>query len=304
MKKPSQIINYSVGICAYNEEGNIGQLIQAILKQKHHSNFKLKEVIVVTSGCTDKTVPIVRALQLGDPRIKLVIEKERRGKASAVNLFLKNAKSHFLVLESADTIPHPQTFGKMLTKLQEPSIALVGCRVKPMNDPQTFMGFTNHLMWELHHRLNLQFPERPKVGELVAFKKIFKRIPPSTAADEASIEPLVVGQEYKIGYCPDAVVYNKGPESVFEYLSRRRRNYAGHTAIRQRQGYSVVTYSSLRILGVLLSNVQWNNPRFFLYTPVIVIMEMTARFFGTLDFYLKPNNLAVWKIAKSSKTLN
>ena len=303
MKKAKATINYSVGICAYNEEKNIGQLIEAILNQKQTNNFILKEIIVVASGCTDHTASIVQKWQKSDLRIRLIVEKTRRGKANAVNLFLKSSKSQYLILESADTLPHSTTFGKILSKLLQPHIALVGCRVIPRNDHQSFMGFTNHLMWELHHRLNLQFPERPKVGELIAFKKIFKRVPPSSAADEASIEPLVVGQEYQVGYCPEAVVYNKGPESVFEYLSRRRRNFAGHTAIRKRQGYSVVTYSSLRILGVLLSNIQWNNPRFFLFTPIIALMEMIARFFGMLDFYLKPNNLAVWKIAKTSKNL-
>jgi hypothetical protein len=43
-------IKCSIGITAYNEEANIGQLLQAMLDQRLYS-VEISEIIVVASGC-------------------------------------------------------------------------------------------------------------------------------------------------------------------------------------------------------------------------------------------------------------
>src|SRR5437588_2218920 len=47
-------VDCSVGIMAYNEEANIGRTIYAVLEQQGPS-VSIVEVIVVASGCTDRT---------------------------------------------------------------------------------------------------------------------------------------------------------------------------------------------------------------------------------------------------------
>lgn len=296
-------VPFSVGICAYNEESNIGRLIREIQKQDVSSQFRMDEILVIASGCTDKTEKIVKGFQKKDKRIKLISESVRLGKAIAVNTFIKKSGNTYLILESADTLPAPDCFRLMLESLHEPQVGLVGCRVIPKNDPETFMGYVNHLMWHLHHKTNLQFPDRPKVGELVALRKIFERIPAKSSTDEANIEPLIFGQEYAVRYCPEAVVYNRGPESLVEFLSRRRRCYAGHTRMKRTQGYQVVTYSNFRILGVFLANLDWSNPKKMLWAVCSMVLEAVARAFGILDAYVRPDALAVWKIALTTKKL-
>jgi glycosyltransferase involved in cell wall biosynthesis len=72
-------LDVSVGICAYNEEENIGALLENLLTQQslpHNS-----EIIVVCSGCTDETPSIVEKFARKDKRVKLILEEERRGKA-------------------------------------------------------------------------------------------------------------------------------------------------------------------------------------------------------------------------------
>ena len=296
-------IFFSIGICAHNEEENIGKLLEAISREKELESFILDEIIVVSSGSTDRTNEIVKEKQKTDPRIKLIIQQQRKGKVSAVNLFLRKTKNHYLVLESADTLPQKQAYFKILSTLKEPQVGMVQPKIIPVNNPKTLMGFASHLWWKLFDKINLQFPERVRIGEVIAFKKIFERIPPSAILDEVSIEPLIHGQGYKIVYCPEAVFFNKGPETLRDFLRQRRRNYAGHTAIRHRYGYAVISYSSLRVLGILIANVEWGNWRFFVYTPIIVFLEAIARMVGLIDFHFKLRTHAIWKIARSTKKL-
>jgi biofilm PGA synthesis N-glycosyltransferase PgaC len=175
---------------------------------------------------------------------------------------------------------------------------MTSSRPVPVNDRRRFMGFAAHLLWDLHHRINLA---SFKAGEMVACRKIFERIPYHTAVDEASMEPLIRGQGYRVEYVPNAIVYNKGPETVSDFLRQRRRIYAGHLAIRDSLGYSVSTMSARKIFVILLRHLDL-HPRFFLWTWAIVGLEAYGRLLGLTD-YRKRRDHRVWEIATTTKQL-
>ena len=108
----------SVGVTAYNEEENIGNLLEALLDQHLH-RVELAEVIVVASACTDRTVPIIREFMARDSRVRLIEQATREGKTSAVNLFIQNANHNICVLESGDTIPHEYAIEHLVRMLLE-----------------------------------------------------------------------------------------------------------------------------------------------------------------------------------------
>jgi glycosyltransferase involved in cell wall biosynthesis len=64
-------ISVSIGIPAYNEEKNIGRLLTAILNQKTY-NVEIDQIVVVSSGSTDKTDTIVEDFTRKDSRIVLI----------------------------------------------------------------------------------------------------------------------------------------------------------------------------------------------------------------------------------------
>ncbi|MCW3131555.1 MAG: glycosyltransferase [Candidatus Methanospirare jalkutatii] len=95
-----------IGIPAHNEEKNIGKLLQNLLEQPLDEGVVLEKIIVVTSGCTDRTEEIVEAFARKDGRVKHFSEAERRGKISAVNLILRESRgSDVLLMLSADNLP-------------------------------------------------------------------------------------------------------------------------------------------------------------------------------------------------------
>lgn len=286
----------SIGIMAYNEEANIGRVLQVLLEQQTRV-CAIKEVIVLASGCTDNTETIVRAFCERDAKIKLLTEAERKGKATAVNLFLKHAQSDVLVMVGADTIPESMTIEHLVAPFVDPDVGMTGGHPVPVNDRNTFLGFAVHMQWEMHHQIATQ---RPKLGELTAFRRVFYRIPFNSAVDEANMEPLIVGQGYKLKYVPEAVVYNRGPETVGDFLKQRRRIHAGHLRIRRDQGYVVSTMKSSRILLTVVRNwhVDW---RYIVYAPAVICLEVYARFLGWVDFRFRKRDHAIWDIATSTK---
>jgi len=290
------MFDISIGVMAYNEEANIGRLLLSILCQGF-THCCLKEIFVVASGCTDRTEEIVRDLMKDDRRIQLIVQSRRQGKASAINLFLSKASGNILILESADTLPEQDAFEKLVAPFQYPNIGMTGAHPIPVNSHDSFMGFTVNLMWSLHHRISLV---TPKLGELVAFRDLVAEIPDDTPVDEAAIEAIITEAGREIRYVPDAVVRNKGPENIRDFIKQRRRIAAGHMYLLRKQRYQVSTLSPKNILNTLIQGHSWDL-RDTIWTLGAILLEMAARALGGFDYYIRKEIPFVWEVSSSTK---
>jgi cellulose synthase/poly-beta-1,6-N-acetylglucosamine synthase-like glycosyltransferase len=289
----------SIGIMVYNEEANIEVLLRTISSQTF-SHGKLLEIIVVASGCTDRTEYIVQEHVKQDKRVRLIYQPLREGKASAINLFLSVATGDILILESGDTIPDDNALDKLMAPFSDPAVGMTGAHPIPINSPDTFIGFTVNLMWRLHHKIALL---SPKLGELVAFRNVVREIPAKTAVDEASIESIVRNHGYRLCYVPDAIVRNKGPQNIRDFIMQRRRISAGHTALSKQEKYKVSTSSPYTIIKILLSDHSWSF-RDTVWTLGAIGLELFSRTLGYYDFCFKKKVPYIWDIAYSTKRLD
>ncbi len=313
------MVRCSLGIMAYNEEANIARLLEAVLSQCL-DKCNLHEIFVVASGCTDRTVEIAQSYTARDSRICVLVQQERKGKASAINLFLEKATGEVLIVESGDTIPGRLTYELLVQSFRKSSVGMAGSRPVPVNAPNNFMGFVVHFMWGLHHEIASC---SPKLGELIAFRNLVRKIPPETAVDEASIEQIVTRAGYTLAYVPQAVVYNRGPETLGDFLRQRRRIANGHLYLKHTQGYAPSTFGTalvfqaigrrfkvhLRRIGRLWRSGKYGKWLAFLLRElkrsVWVIggigLEVVARLIGWYDFRIRRKNPTIWKPSLTTK---
>ncbi len=289
----------SMGIMAYNEETNIGRLLNSIMEQELFCG-KLTEIIVVASGCTDNTEAIVKENSKRDSRISLLTQPTRKGKASAINLFLSNAVGDIIILESADTLPEKDTLDRLVRPFLKADIGMTGAHPIPANSGDTFIGFAVHLMWGLHHKIAL---ENPKLGELVAFRNFIREIPVDTAVDEAYLEALVIEAGYRLFYVPEAIVYNQGPQNIRDFLIQRRRIAVGHKSLKHQKEYDISTSNPYRILSILLKDHSWKL-RETIWTLGTILLELVGRILGYYDYTIRKKKLHIWDIAVSTKKWN
>jgi len=289
-------IKCSVGITAYNEEANIGQLLQAMLDQRLYS-VEINEIIVVASGCQDRTLDIVREYMAKDPRIKLIVQECREGKTSAVNLFLQQAQEDICVLESGDTLPGEDSIERMVRMFEDPQVGMTGAQKVPVNASQQIIGYLSHLRLKMEHQLCLEIP---RTGELIAFRKAFDRIPPDVAMDEAFVEALIVKRGMQVRYAPDAVVFNMGPETLGDFVRQRRRNFAGHLHLRDKYGYRVSSLENGRVLRIALEEI-WGALRLIYTLAALAGIEAFSRLLGAYDYYIKGKKHVVWDMAWTTK---
>src|SRR2546423_11183779 len=295
-----EYVNCSVGIMAYNEEANIGRTVRAVLEQQGLS-MRIVEVIVVASGCTDRTVPIVTEIALQEPRVRVCIQEKREGKASAINLFLKQASSSIVVLIGADVLPEASALEYLCAPFKDPKIGMVGGRPVPVNNPATFMGHTVHLLWRLHARLARL---HPKLGEVIAFRNVISGIPIDSPVDEISIQALISQLSYQLIYDPACIVYNKGPLTIHDFLKQRRRIYTGHLQVRDQQNYEASTMKVSPIARQLLAyrDFTMGTPKQVMWTLGTVILEGYARIQGYYD-YRRKREQHIWQMVDSTKDL-
>jgi GGDEF domain-containing protein len=287
----------SVGIMAYNEEANIAHALDSILRQEL-TGKQISEVIVVASGCQDRTVSIVAGVAARESRVRLIEQQRREGKASAINLFIGAAKCPVLVMISADVMVEDGAFDALLRHFEDPGVGMVGGHPIPVNGNRTFLGHAVHLQWRLHDRIAR---DSPKLGEMVAFRNVVPSIPLDTAVDELSIQALVTQLGYRLVYEPHAVVFNRGPTTVQDFLRQRRRIYAGHLRIRDQQAYSAPTMSAWRAGRALLGSESFSTPRTALWSFGTVGLEATARAMGTYDVRRGRRSHHVWEMCDTTK---
>jgi len=289
-------IKCSLGITAYNEEANIGRLLQAIIEQRLYE-VEITEIIVVASGCTDRTEDIVREYVAQDSRIRLCVQERREGKTSAINVFLAHAKEDICVLESGDTLPREDTIEKMVRMFRDPAVGMTGAQKVAVNTPDHVVGLLSHLRLSMEHQLCLEIP---RLGELIAFRKVFDQLPPDVAMDEAFVEALIIRRGMQVRYAPDAVVYNMGPETVSDFIKQRRRNYVGHLYLLDKYGYKVASLQNARVLRIALEEV-WGAVRLVSTLFILGALELYARFLGFWDYRVKKRKHLVWDMAWTTK---
>ncbi len=290
-----------IGVFAHNEERLIGACLDSILGQDFSCVDGVR-VLVVSSGSTDGTDRIVREFGERDPRVELIVQDERRGKASAINEFLSRVPENALcALVSADVVLEGRDcMCKMVRRFSAEEVGMVTSHPVPVNSTDTLMGRIVWVLWEMKHRVSLI---EPKTGEVVLFRKVFDKMPEDVLVDEAYVEWEIMRRGLKIEYEPEAVVRNKGPETAGDFIKQRRRIYVGHKLLERRLGYRGSTFD-LGLLFRIMFGIAKERPN---YVPALIgalALEAWARVLGRLDLLLRRYDThGRWEMVETSKSM-
>jgi len=296
-------MNVSIVVPAHNEAANIHRLLTALLDQETRV-ARVVEIVVIASGCTDDTAEVARRVGRGKPGVHVHVQERREGKVAAINAYLKlrDPRAHINVVCSADLEPAPDVVERMVRFLRDyPKVGMVGGRPVPNNDPSTFVGRMVSLLWDLHHRVSL---EVPKMGEIVAFRaSLVEYVSELSVVDEASIEDIVRAKGYTLGYVPDAIVTNHGPETWPEYFEQRRRIARGHYWLKFAFGYQVATLDGALLARAALKTALEQDRFGKAALAAAIGSEVAARMAGFWDARIVGGKHRTWRVLGSTKSL-
>lgn len=301
----------SIVICAYNEERCIGDLLQNIPSQKLPPEITDYEIIVVASGCTDRTVPVVKKFMTRNSKIRLIEESERLGKATALNKALAAATGDYIALIPADVSPEENGLYNLVIPLRDPKVVVVSGR--PIQNPRyRKVGFAGYLMnmtfriWgRVMKTLNDAGLAAHSSGEFMAMRaNIIARIPEECAADDSYIS-VVAKRKGFIKFVPEAICYNLMPSNLQDYINQRRRWLYGHFQTHKLTGEYPTVIDTLifskpkLVLKVLLDEIR-DRPSETQFLVGAALIEIIIYILTILDTLLN-RQYAVWPIIKSTK---
>jgi poly-beta-1,6-N-acetyl-D-glucosamine synthase len=296
-------MNVSIVVPAHNEAANIRRVLTALLEQKT-SFARILEIVVVASGCTDDTANVARDVGRGRPGMHVHVQERREGKVAAINMYMRrrDPRAEAIVLCSADLDVKPDVVEKMVCFLRDhPGVGMVGARPVPNNDGSRLVGRMVQLLWELHHRVSL---EVPKMGEIVAFRsQLVEHVNELSVVDEASIEDIVRSKGYSLGYVPDAIVTNHGPETLSEYFEQRRRIARGHYWLEFAFGYEVATLERGLVAKTTARVAREQDRMGRVALAAAIGTEVAARVLGFWDARVVGGKHRTWQVLQSTKTL-
>jgi len=221
---------------AYNEQLSISCAIHSIYAQLPTS--LPTEVIVVASACTDETIDVVKGLQQHYSSLALLVEEERRGKASALRMAKDMAKGHLLILTDADIVWDPGTLIHLLEHFRDPAVGAVCARVAPRDSSDNVFALLARIRCDVWHKLRMADSTKNCLtmpsGYLYAIRRfLFANLPTDIVADDAYMGVALVRTGYRLTYEPQAVVRPCFPDNLRDFLQQRIRNQLGRIQLRR-----------------------------------------------------------------------
>jgi biofilm PGA synthesis N-glycosyltransferase PgaC len=301
------LIPLTIGICAYNEEWNIGELLTNILSIQGIP--KDAEVIAVCSGCQDGTAEVVREFARRDRRVKLIEEPRRLGKAAAVNKILSKAKGEQIVFVSADVIPRQDCIMSLVRTMADENVGIACGRPEPIRRGRKLVKGLVETLWGFH---NWQLEKLNHAGVLMHASEVFcvrngivKQIPRGLVNDDAFLAVAAKGKGYRIKYVPQSEVKVFGPQTISDYLTQRRRIIAGHYQVRSATGHfsQYLFYSLLARPKLTLETLAeyFAKKRKIAGGLVAGLVEVMANLLALSDI-VRGRSHAVWSISSTAKT--
>ncbi|HKV90824.1 MAG TPA: glycosyltransferase family 2 protein [Thermoplasmata archaeon] len=226
------------GVVAFNERNRIAAAIKSLLAQVLPDGSFWMGLTVVVSGSTDGTETIVRELSERDPRVRLVVQKEREGKSSALAEVFRRAQGDYLILLNGDACAAPGAVRALLEVAQPPGdrFAVMGRPLPPRGKPGRF-SFAISMLWSIHHSVHATLLAEGSGNHLSDELMLLpvRELPPlgpGIINDGSFVGGWLSQHRGELRYAPDAVATISAPRTFREHVRQRRRIVFGHRQIR------------------------------------------------------------------------
>jgi len=225
---------FTVIIPAFNEEDSVAATIDSAAKLDYPKD-KI-EIIVVNDGSTDYTRKIVEEyikIHEGTPKVKL-INQDNKGKGSALNKGLKEAKGEFFACLDADSFVEPDALIIMLPLFDSEEVGSV-CPLMKIKDPKNMiqrMQWYEYIINFFYKKLNAKLDcVHVTPGPFSVYRtKVINGLggyDENNITEDLEIAIRLQKHNYKIVQTLDATVYTIAPDNLKTLFKQRNRWYKG-----------------------------------------------------------------------------
>ena len=269
-------------IATWNEEKTILGKLKNTLALDYPKN-KL-EIIVIDSGSTDQTNNIVRKFK----RVRLIAEKERKGKADALNKAFKKCKGDIVVISDSDCRLDKDILKKSMPYFFDPKVGALTGRQILLNSKENLATKTeqNYRNFYFMIRKAESIIDSTLVfhGEFSAFRrKLLDNIYDDSVADDSELALRIRKKNYRALMIWDAIYREYAPNRLSDRMKQKYRRAQGLVQIMSRFFSTFFLNPAYGYFGMLIFPVE-----FFMHaiSPFIVILALITMFFLPLNLLI------------------
>lgn len=225
---PDATPDVCVVMAVYNEGDRAVRRVENLLATDYPAD-RLR-ICVVSDGSTDGTVASLQAL--GDPRITVVEQPERRGKAEALNRALAEVTAPLVVFCDARQRFEPGTIPALVAAFADPRVGAASGRLL-IDTAGNAVGGGVDAYWKLESFLRRAEAQVDScigcTGAVYAIRReLYRPLPPDTILDDVVVPMQIAVQGYRVDYRQDAVAYDPQSSEPAREKVRKRRTLAGN----------------------------------------------------------------------------
>ena len=214
-------------VAAYNEQDFIEQKITNSLSLDYPRGAL--EILFVTDGSSDNTPSIVARF----PSIKLLHNRERKGKVDAMHRAMQFVQTPFVIFSDANTLLNRESIKNIIRHYSDPRIGGVAGEKKIIQSfSEAAAGAGEGLYWKYEStlkKLDYQFYSVVgAAGELFSLRTALYEYPgPDVLLDDLIISLRICMKGYRFAYEPAAYAMESASVSLKEEKKRKIRISAG-----------------------------------------------------------------------------
>lgn len=269
----------SIIVPTFNEGKGISQRIRNLQELDYPKNRY--EIIIVDSGSTDDTQQITKSFIVQDkiPKLILVTEEQRRGKASAINFGKKYAQGELILVTDGNSFFDKQVLNKIVPFFDDQRIGAVGGRFVPSNPNDNSLSSSTQFYWDLEYIMRVGEAKLSSAclfhGEINAWRKNLVEADTDIVSEDLDMVLQIIRKGLKVAYAGDAIVWEPVPTTIEDQIRQRKRNTIGTIkCIRKhirflavpRDWYRILIFPSHKLLAVL-------SPFILLAIPVLYLIS-------------------------------
>lgn len=248
-------------VCALNERNIIGQKAENTLALDYPRD-RLR-LIFVSDGSTDGTTEILQ--EFVPHGIELIAREKRIGKISNLNDVVPRIREEITVLSDANVLYDRKALKALAAPFADPAVGAVSGKVILQETaPDLESGEQQYYSaeWRLQELDSAIYSMAGADGAMYAFRtRLFEPCPPDTLIEDFVIPVSFVRKGMRVLHQPEAIGWERGPESLREEYRRRVRIAAGAAqALLRGNGWPVG--APLRFWFVFVSHklLRWLTP--------------------------------------------
>ncbi len=291
------MLKVTVGIPSFNEEKNILNLLESVIKQKSE-HFGICEIII-SDDSSDDTSRLIRQFATDNSKvaIRCLHHSSRMGVGNAWNEIFQNAKGEVIVMYDGDVIPHKDSIHEMVSALDERVVVSIS-NSKPIRSVSLAGRAATYVSSWLRSVRNKRLSQYTAIGRGLSIRaNIAKQIaiPSDIIAVDLYLECKVLEFNLGVAYNDRSLVYFCPPGTIADFNSQVLRSLKGHKQIR----HCIEKFNIRLPLEVALHQ----TVRVFLSDPLGALAVAACYLLLPYHKYrLKELDSSKWHIAESTKS--